>query len=465
MSSGHAVRRVAVVAVLVLAVAAGAFLLLSGGDPYQVKIRFENASQLVKGNEVQVAGMPVGLVKKIDLTDDGQAEITMTVNDEYAPLRRGTRAIVRQASLSGVANRYIDLQLGDGRESEIPDGGRIKADRTVANVDLDQFFNIFDPVARIAIQKDLKGFAQMYAGRSEEANDAARLLNPALSSSSRLFTEINRNTPLFERFITETANLVGDTAEKKDDLAGVVDNLATTSSALAARKAALGEAIGRLPDFMRKTNTTFVNLRGALDDLDPLVTASKPVVRQLRPFLRQLRPFARDARPTVRDLSRTIRRPGANNDLIEFLNAQPAVDQIANRRAVRNGEQRDGAFAEMSRAAKAAAPQIGFGRAYAPDLVGWFDDFSHTGQYDALGNFSRAGLALSQFTFTTAAGGLPTLLPVPASLRDEALALNSVTGRNNRCPGAVERPAADGSNPFRESASFNCDPTQIPPGP
>jgi len=465
VSSGLAVRRVAVVAVLVLALAAGLFLLLGGKDPYTIKARFQNASQLVNGNEIQVAGMPVGTVQEIDLTDDGQAEITMTVNDEYAPLRQGTRAVIRQASLSGVANRYIDLQLGDGMKDEIPDGGRIEADRTVANVDLDQFFNIFDPVARIAIQRDLKGFGEMYAGRSEQANDAVRLLNPALSSSSRLFTEINRNTPLFERFITETARLFGDTAEKRDDLAGVVDNLATTSSALAARKAQLGEAIGRLPTFMRKTNTTFVNLRGALDDLDPLVAESKPVVRRLRPFLRELRPFARDARPTVRDLSRTIRRPGADNDLIEFLRAQPAVDQIANQRAQRNGEERDGAFVEMSRAAKGAAPQIGFGRPYAPDLLGWFDDFSHSGQYDALGGFSRAGLALSQFSFTTAAGGLPSLLPIPAALRDEALQLNTETRRNNRCPGAVERPATDGSNPFLDTPDFNCDPKQIPIGP
>jgi phospholipid/cholesterol/gamma-HCH transport system substrate-binding protein len=465
MSSGHAVRRVAVVAVLVLALVAGIALLLSGDSPYTVKARFQNASQLVKGNEVQVAGMPVGTVQSIDLTDDGQAEVTMTVNDEYAPLRRGSRAIVRQASLSGVANRYVDLQLGDGRETEIADGGRIRSDRTVSNVDLDQLFNIFDPVARIAIQKDLKGFAQMYAGRSEQANDAARLLNPALSSGSRLFTELNRNTPLFERFISETAKLVGDTAEKKDDLAGVVDHLATTSSALASRKAALGEAIGRLPGFMRKTNTTFVNLRAALDDLDPLVTESRPVVRRLRPFIRELRPFARDARPTVRDLSRTIRRPGADNDLIEFLGAQPAVDKIANQRGQFNGKERDGAFAEMRRAAKGAAPQIGFGRTYAPELVGWFDDFSHSGQYDALGAFSRVGLALNQFTVTTVAGGLPTLLPVPASLRQQALALTTDSDHNNRCPGAVERPAADGSNPFVDPTYSNCDPKQLPIGP
>ena len=58
---------------------------------------------------MQVARPPVGKVENIDLTADGQAEVTMTIDDDYAPLRRGTLATVRQASLSGVANRYVDL--------------------------------------------------------------------------------------------------------------------------------------------------------------------------------------------------------------------------------------------------------------------------------------------------------------------------------------------------------------------
>ena len=70
-------------------------------------------------------------------------------------------------------------------------------------------------------------------------------------------------------------------AERRDDLAGLVDNLATTTGAIGREKAALSDAIGELPPFMRRANTTFVNLRATLDDLDPLVDESKPVAKQL----------------------------------------------------------------------------------------------------------------------------------------------------------------------------------------
>ena len=61
---------------------------------------------------------------------------------------------------------------------------------------------------------------------------------------------------------------------------------------------------------MRQANTTFVNLRATLDDLDPLVNASKPVADKLGPFFHTFRSAAHDAVPTITDLQKTIRRPG-----------------------------------------------------------------------------------------------------------------------------------------------------------
>ena len=65
-------------------------------------------------------------------------------------------------------------------------------------------------------------------------------------------------------------------AERRDDLAGLIGNLNSTTRALGNQKTALAEAVGEFPGFMRQANTSFVNLRAALDDVDPLVDASKP---------------------------------------------------------------------------------------------------------------------------------------------------------------------------------------------
>ena len=44
-------------------------------------------------------------------------------NSSYEPLHQGTEATVRLTSLSGIANRYIDLRLGPGNAPTIPSGG------------------------------------------------------------------------------------------------------------------------------------------------------------------------------------------------------------------------------------------------------------------------------------------------------------------------------------------------------
>jgi phospholipid/cholesterol/gamma-HCH transport system substrate-binding protein len=179
--------------------------------------------------------------------------------------------------------------------------------------------------------------------------------------------------------------------------------------------------------------------------VDPLVDAAKPAVKRLGPFLDQARLFVRDGEPTIRDLSRTITRKGENNDLIELIKSFPPLAQVAMDEQRVNGANRRGAFPETTDALNAAAPTIAFGRPYTPDFVGWMDDFSTTGGYDANGGFSRAWINFSEILF----GAGPKLKQF------------------RRCPGANELPAADGSNVFsaEEAAALDCDPNQRSVGP
>ncbi|HVL96380.1 MAG TPA: MlaD family protein [Solirubrobacteraceae bacterium] len=447
-------------AVLVLAAVATATTLLGGAEPYRVKARFQNASQLVKGNLVQVAGRAVGKVERIGLTRDGQAEVTMRIDEDYAPLRRGTLLTVRQASLSGIANRYIDLRLAPQGAKPIPRGGVIEQTETTTAVDLDQLFNVFDPETRKALSGVIRGSARQYAGKGEEFGAGLAYLNPSLAASSRLFRELNRDTPLLERFVVSSSKLVTDIADRRDELAGLVDHLATTTTAIGAEQESLAGAIEQLPPFMRRANTTFVNLRGALDDLQPLVNDSKPVARKLRPFLAELRPLARDARPTLRDLSRLIQRGGAGNDLVELTKAQVPVANIAVGPVERNGERREGALPASEKALAGGTPELAYIRPYSLDLLGWMDDFSHSGVYDALGGVSRVGTHVSAFLLTNG-----QLAPVPPELRDSAfLASGGVRDQRNRCPGGAEHVPDDRSAPWKPTPDHNCDPSQVLPG-
>jgi phospholipid/cholesterol/gamma-HCH transport system substrate-binding protein len=107
MRSFSRIGRIAALGAVSAAAVLVAVVLFGGGSRgYEVKARFLNAGQLVKGNPVQNGGVPIGSVTEIAIAPDGQAEITLEIDGDHAPLRRGTQAAIRQLSQSGIANRY-----------------------------------------------------------------------------------------------------------------------------------------------------------------------------------------------------------------------------------------------------------------------------------------------------------------------------------------------------------------------
>ena len=441
---GQTVARVAALAGVIAAVVLIAIVLFGGPGGYEVSAYFENAGQLVRGNQVQVGGHVIGEVSDVELTDSSQAKVTLKLDDdELTPLHRGTTATIRATSLSGIANRYVSLQPGPNNRAEIADGGRIGADETSAPVDLDQLFDTFDPKTRRALQRIIQGSATYYTGKSEQANESLLYLPATLSTTAELTSEVALDDKVFERFVVDTASVVNTIAERQTDLASLVGNANATARAIGGESAALDRALALLPSTLRKANTTFVNLRGTLDDLDVLVDASKPATKDLAPFLRRLRPLVADARPTVSDLRRTIRLPGPGNDLIDLIAKMPRLASLTS-----------SDFPRAVRTLDRAQPVVEYARAYTPDLVGWFKDYGQSaGSYDANGHFAKISPLLGALHYN----GTELVPLAPGSNRMSDLA----TGQTRRCPGSAAPRPPDGSAPYPVE---DCDPAVVPPG-
>jgi phospholipid/cholesterol/gamma-HCH transport system substrate-binding protein len=151
------------------------------------------------------------------------------------------------------------------------------------------------------------------------------------------------------------------------------------------------------------------------------------------------------------------------------------LEQIANGPVQVNGERRDGAFPETTTALTDSLPQLSFFRAYTPELVGWFNDFGTSGIADANGGMGRIGTTFNTFSFSAPAGAdtlPPNLVPFPflpppvSSVTEQFFgAAGFDLGNTERCPGANERDPGDGSTPFTDNGTLDCDPSQVPLGP
>jgi phospholipid/cholesterol/gamma-HCH transport system substrate-binding protein len=464
------VGRVAALLALLGAVAVVILLVVGGGGGYTVTAKFENASQLVTGNNVTIAGAPVGSVKEISLADDGQALVKMEISDEaYEPLPEGTHATVRSQSLSGIANRYVSLDLpGSDTGGSIPSGGEISQVDTTSEVDLDQFFNTLNKPTIDGLKRVIRGFARAYDGVGPQANEGYYYLNPFLSTSRRVFSELNSDQANLEGLVVNAASLTSALDQKAPEISSLVSNLNGMLGTIGEQQASLASAVGQLPDFMRQFNTTSVNLRAALDDVQPLVNATRPVARKLQPFAKRLRGFARDAVPTVQGLNGIIKAPGAANDLIELVSLQDPLAEIGVGPVNRNGATREGALPASAQALADSGDQVSMLRAYAPELTGWFDDFANSGKADAFGGIGRISVTLNAFSAGTPP--VPCTVPIeilPGGLCD-LLAPDDVLNQLGikdlqRCPGSNERGLTE--EQLTQGGTIDCDPNELPLGP
>ena len=441
---GRDLARPLAIGALAIVIVVVAYIVLAGGGGSTYKLEFAEADQLVRGNQVQVGGVPVGSVTNIELTHDFKAVVTIHVDSSLAPLHAGTTAQVRVPSLSSVANRYIALSPGPNNAPALADGTRLPASATKPVTDLDQLFNTLDPKTRKGLQQFIQGTAEQYVGQSNNLAGATEYFAPSLSATDHFFAELVRDQSTFTKFLVETAKAVTTIGARSQQLSDLVENANTTFTATGDEQANLARGLKELPVALRSGNHTFAELPATFGDLKRLVDASKPTVKPLTQLFTRLEPLVETATPVLANFSLAFSRPGPNNDLTDYVRALPELAKVLE----------TGTPAAV-RSLQESVPITAFFGPYSPDLEGTLRDFGQTSAYyDANGHYARVTPLFPDFTLSsknnlTPAGVTEALAP----LRRDQL---------RRCPGAATQPAADGSNPFTDGEQLSCDPTQHP---
>lgn len=429
--------RVVVPVVLGLALVVLLLVLLGPGrGGYEVVARFRDAGQLVKGGNVQVGGRKVGSIKEIRLGVDGIAEVVVGVSDDVAPLRSGTTAEIRSLGLSGVANRYVDLQPGPDSGSALESGGRLELTKTTGIVDLDQVLGSLDERTRKNLQGLVRSGGKLFAGdAAQDANRALKYMNPALSETRALAQELTRDRVALSTLISDGATTGRVLASHDAALRRGLTGVATTLRAVAGERRSLDATLSRAPDAARRTvraldriGQSFDVARPALRELAAASPALSALARQLPPTTQTLRPVLADLRQTVPPLNTALRRlPAVAAD------ARPALRSATS------------ALVRLQPIAEGLRP-------YAPDLVaGIFLGFGGTAgpTYDANGHLGRISIS----SVGAGAPGLFSTLFPDGSFGT----LTPKTGIHARCPGSGAQLAPDGSNGAPANLPF-CNP-------
>ena len=198
---------------------------------------FSSVSGLEQGNFVRIAGVEVGKVKRIKVTDKATAVVEFSADDSVV-LTAGTRAVVRYENLIG--GRYLALEEGVGGVQVLGHGGTIPLDHTAPALDLDALIGGFRPLFR-ALDPDqvnsltsqliqafqgegatIGSVLQQTASLTSTLADRDELIGQVITNLNTVLGSLGEQSTQFDKSVTSLSQLVKALAEHKTDISNSV---------------------------------------------------------------------------------------------------------------------------------------------------------------------------------------------------------------------------------------------------
>ncbi len=267
---------------------------------------FSDASGLTVGSDVRGNGVAIGTVKSIDLDEDRRAVVAFSVADDVT-LTEATEAQIRYANLTG--DRYLDLVPGTTRNASVlEEGARIPLDQTRPALDLDQFFQGFDPLMR--------------ALDADEVNELATNVLNVTQGQAGAVEAMLANVGSFTSRLADRDQVIGDTITNlssaltvldghHDDLDELVSGLSDLMAGLAEDRRAIGESLASI-------NIAALDTADLLARIRPGIKANIDQMGEVAHAINANEDEIREVLDLYPSLSRKLGRLGAYGSFFNF---------------------------------------------------------------------------------------------------------------------------------------------------
>jgi ABC-type transporter Mla subunit MlaD len=351
---GLAGRRPLAIAIVLGIVIGALFAIAAGGDDdggYLVRAEFDNGSFVIPGEDVKIAGVKVGAIHDVDLTEDHKAAVVLKIDDPaFVPFREDAGCQIRLQSLIG--EQFIECKptrpRGEGQKlapelTTIEDGrgeGQhlLPVENNTSPVPIDLIQNIQRLPQREGFRLLINEFGAGLAANGDRLRDAIRRANPALRETDRIVKVLADQDRLLGNLVDNSDQVLAAWAQKRKETAGFIDHAGATAVASAERGDDIERNFERLPTFLRELKPTADSFAGLADQMTPALnnlnsqaTAINQTVQRLGPFTNAATPAvtslgnfadrARELFPAIRPLVGDLRRLGRP--------ARPATNHLA----------------------------------------------------------------------------------------------------------------------------------------
>lgn len=208
---------------------------ISFADTKEYRAQFVDATGVVSGDDVRIAGVKVGTVQDVEIVDRTQALVTFDV-ETGTELSRATTAAIRYRNLVG--QRYIALEETVGSTGALAEGDTIPVQRTKPALDLTVLFNGFKPLFQALSPEDIN---QLSAEVVQVFQGEGGTLESLLGHTASVTNTLAERDEVISDLITNLNEVLDHLADRDDQLSDLIVNFKTLVSGLARdRQAILG---------------------------------------------------------------------------------------------------------------------------------------------------------------------------------------------------------------------------------
>ena len=256
-------------------------LSFSGKKEYRAV--FADATGVVQGDDVRIAGVKVGTVENIEIEDRTRALVTFTV-ESGTELNESTHAAIRYRNLVG--QRYISLSQEVGDDAKLEEGDTIPVEQTSPALDLTVLFNGFKPLFQALSPDDVNKLSyevvQVFQGEGGT----------------------------LENLLGHTASITQTLADRDQVIGDLIDNLDYVLDHVADRDDQLSDLIVTFRTLVSGLKDDREAILASLDGISALSVQTADLVKGIRPSfvqdVKQLRRFAGNLDKNKAEIDRAL---------------------------------------------------------------------------------------------------------------------------------------------------------------
>lgn len=216
---------------------------------------FTTASELADGDDVRVAGVSVGEVSAVEVTDSGKALVSFRVDSDL-PLTRQSRAEVRYLNLVGA--RYLALKRGPADSQRLPADGTLAESQTKPAINLTELFNGFQPLFQALNPKDVN---QLAANLVAVLQGEGGTIKSLLSNVGSLTNTLADRDQLITQVIVNLTRTLETVDNRHKELGELLTGLNKWMDDLADDRDVIGDSVGQIDEMSDELARLLLRLR------------------------------------------------------------------------------------------------------------------------------------------------------------------------------------------------------------